>query len=192
MLIFAEQMYQKMGQELIVFGIMKNWFGKDYAWNFGENDQEIKNWSLEKKWLCVLINIEDNDISAILERLKLTKIMVKNTLDYMTIRYKLRNADNNIEKIYEALFDVKNLIIDILKKHDDLQPIIEKYYQFFNNHKMTVRGTDLLALGIEEGPEIGRILRDIQLGWLTGKINNREEENNYIRQITAVSSEGSI
>jgi tRNA nucleotidyltransferase (CCA-adding enzyme) len=110
----------------------------------------------------------------------------------MTIRYKLRNADNNIEKIYEALFDVKDLIIDILKKHDDLQPIIEKYYQFFNNHKMTVRGTDLLALGIEEGPEIGRILRDIQLGWLTGKINNREEENNYIRQITAVSSEGSI
>lgn len=192
MLILAEQRYQKMGQELVAFGIMKNWFGKDFAWNFTENEQEAKSWGLERKWLNTLINIEDNDIAAILERLKLTKVMAKNTLDYIAVRHKLKYAGNDIEKIYEALFDVKDLVIDVLRKHADLQKLVEKYYETVNNLKMTVRGSDLLAMGIKEGPDIGRILRDIQLSWLTGKITNSEEERNYLRQITGTSGEGRI
>ncbi|ADY56153.1 CBS domain containing protein [Syntrophobotulus glycolicus DSM 8271] len=191
MLILPEQAYQKMVRELAAFGLMKNWFGREFAWNLAESEEEVKDWDLEKKWLGLLISLENDEIRAVLDRLAFTKSMLKHTLDYVAVRSKLRAAGDCPQEGYAALFGVKEGIVDLLKKHEDLRPLIESYQQALQNLKMTIRGSDLLAAGIPEGPEIGRILQDIHLAWLTGKISDFEEERNYLLQILKRNSEGS-
>jgi poly(A) polymerase len=45
-----------------------------------------------------------------------------------------------------------------------------------------LRGADLLALGFKEGPQIGRILRELETAQLEGKVGSREEALAWLRE----------
>ena len=50
------------------------------------------------------------------------------------------------------------------------------YLEKLADVEISIDGHDLLAMGIEAGPEVGRILRAVRMAKLDGKISTREEE----------------
>jgi len=51
--------------------------------------------------------------------------------------------------------------------------------------KPLLRGKDLLALGVPEGPSLGRILAEVREGQLAGKVRTREEALDLARRLAA-------
>jgi len=60
-------------------------------------------------------------------------------------------------------------------------PFLRKYYEFkysrkpFNKNDIELSGKDLIALGVEKGPQIGVILKDIYEAIHEGKVINRKD-----------------
>lgn len=72
-----------------------------------------------------------------------------------------------------------------------LVDLVARLYQhYFEKHDEAVKpppllsGRDLIALGVEQGPEIGRILRLIEENQAAGEINSREEALQFVQEQT--------
>jgi tRNA nucleotidyltransferase (CCA-adding enzyme) len=50
----------------------------------------------------------------------------------------------------------------------------------------SLNGEDLLEIGVPEGPQVGRILRQLQEARLDGKVSTEEDERRLVQQILAV------
>jgi tRNA nucleotidyltransferase (CCA-adding enzyme) len=72
------------------------------------------------------------------------------------------------------------MIIEVLLLRESLKRPIEDYRKALNQMKLSFDGADLIRLGVKEGPEVGRILREIRYAWLEGKIHSPEEERELV------------
>lgn len=183
LLIFQEKKYQKIGKCLSDYGILKAWFNQTYDWNFSEPDNEVAAWSLEQRWLVALKNIPDREVVTILSKLKLGKRMAGYTTAYIHLRQELEACTHDMVKVDEILAGYPNLLLEVLSRHDDLEPLIHDYHRLINEIKMSVSGAKILRLGVREGPEVGRILKVIRAAWLRGQIRNQAEEEEYIKML---------
>jgi tRNA nucleotidyltransferase (CCA-adding enzyme) len=50
------------------------------------------------------------------------------------------------------------------------------YLEKLADVEISIDGHDLLSLGLEAGPEVGRILREVQMARLDGEVSTREQE----------------
>lgn len=180
LLIYDEENYQAMGKILIKYGIFQSWFGTDYPWNFLEPEVEA-SWTLEKKWLTSLKDINDNDISGILERLRLNKHLTRITLEYIRLRKDLL-SNNDLAKVYGSLSETADVIVDTLATQQEYATYIDNYRQLHNRMQMESTGKALIELGVEQGPEIGKVLKEIRNQWLTGKIKTTAEEKDFLNR----------
>lgn len=188
-LIYGEPRYQDMGKQLVQYEIFKYWFGGNYPWNFDENEQKIKDWSVEKRWLLSLKNMDDNEILNIINHLKMTKPLQKNTLDYIRIRSELKGSTLDIVKVDELLLDASDLLLEVLLEHEKFKEIISNYRNIVSKIQTRVTGSTLKELGFKEGPEIGEILRKLRNYWLKGKITSSVEEEKYLRKLISKRKE---
>lgn len=186
-LIYNEQNYQIMGRNLKEYGVLDSWFGKRYPWNFRIEDDRAGEWEPAGKWLLSLKNIKETDIRKILEKLRIDKHLYKLTLEYLRLREELSRSDlNDLCKADELLFSAPALLIEILALHREFQSLINRYLQIRQNITMEINGNRLIDMGFEEGPEIGKILKDIRRKWLTGQIKTTAEEKKYLQRLIEV------
>lgn len=61
---------------------------------------------------------------------------------------------------------------------------MNNYEQAIEQLKLEINGFALRRLGISEGPEIGRILKEIRWAWLEQKIHTPAEEKQLMLQLT--------
>lgn len=183
LLIYNESNYLIMGKKLIEYGIFRSWFKIDFSWNFSMQREEVEQWSLDKRWLVSVMNIDNHGISNILEQLRLNKPLHKITLEYLNLREELKITISHLDKIDELLLNVPKVLIDVLSYHEEFAQAIKEYIIALSGVSMRVTGSELIELGFEEGPMIGRILREIRNLWLIGKIRTLDEELEYIQKL---------
>lgn len=181
LLIYTEQNYQAMGMALMECGVLEHWFQKDYRWNFLETE-DTTDWTLEQRWLVSIMDIDDQDIMSILERVRLNKHLSRMTVEYVRLRQELRVNRGNMIRAYSLLASVADAVLETLSKQEVFSAYIHDYRKLHKKLDMQSTGKKLIELGVEEGPEIGRILKQIRDEWLRGNIKTTAEEKDYLNR----------
>ncbi len=188
LLIYDEQNYQAMGKLLIEYGVFQSWFEKEYPWNFVEPEDE-EGWTLEKRWLLSLKNINEDEIVDILEKLRLNKNLTRITLEYIRVRKDLSSDNSDMVRVYNLLSKVPVEIIDTLYTQQEFVAYIENYRKLHSGMHMESTGKVLIELGIKQGPEVGKILKEIKNQWLTGEIKTIAEEKEFLNKYLETNKE---
>ena len=179
LLIYEEHNYQKMGLSLIDYGVFRSWFQRDYSWNYMGTD-DVRGWTIAKRWLVSIKDIEYDDIIEIIERLRFNRHLTKITLDYIRLRKALMINNDNLIRIYGLLSGVSEAILDVLSMQQEFSEVIYDYRKLHKGLHMESTGKKLIELGVKEGPEIGKILKEIKNKWLMGNIKTIAEEKEYL------------
>jgi tRNA nucleotidyltransferase (CCA-adding enzyme) len=183
-LIYNEQNYLVMGRILEEYGVLESWFGEKYPWNFSIENDRAGEWELARKWLLSLININETGIRRILGKLRIDKHLHRLTLEYLNYREELlKSGLGDLCKLDELLASAPVLLLEVLAAHREFNSCLNRYMRIRQEITMEVNGNKLIDMGIKEGPEIGRILKDIRRKWLTGQIKTTGQETEYLQKI---------
>jgi hypothetical protein len=124
------------------------------------------------------------------EHLQVLKLMSKGIKATGSTRWFRKMKDNAILAIILGMADVLSSqgVDSSIKYREDL---IEQAKQSINNYYAKaksmiempnlINGYDLIALGIEQGPEIGHILNQVRNAQDTGVVTTREEALSFVK-----------
>jgi tRNA nucleotidyltransferase (CCA-adding enzyme) len=87
-------------------------------------------------------------------------------------------------RIYDLLAPLQTesiLLLMAKARHDTAKKYISLYLTHLRNVKVTITGNDIKALGISPGPKYKRLLHELQDAKLDGKVRNREEEIDFVK-----------
>ncbi|HWQ71864.1 MAG TPA: CBS domain-containing protein [Desulfitobacteriaceae bacterium] len=184
MLILQEDNYLKMGNSLVELGVFREWFGKDFNWYFNETEKpESKKWSLVQRWLTSLSGMKDKDIEVILSKLRLTRWLRRNTLEYIRLRTALRCCSGTLSETDALLIHVPGWLVTLLARDLELREKLFVYQTALQNIQMNINGKKLLALGVKSGPQIGKILSRVRQAWLEGEVKSVPDEEKLVRRL---------
>lgn len=193
MLLLREKNFGKMGEILLEFGVLREWFKRDLPWDFVHSSLNADEDS-EKKWLIILRKMNQFQIELVLSRLRLTKELRWTTMTYAKLSAQLSSVNfysetaSGEDKFSLAILDnyffgVSSLFLDVLMLNEEFKRPIEVYRKALEQMQMTLNGTDLIEMGVKEGPEVGRILKEIRKAWLEGRIHTSVEEREYAKRL---------
>ncbi len=63
-----------------------------------------------------------------------------------------------------------------------LRRSIKIFFEELKDVKPTLRGTDVIALGVPKGPSVGKVLDSLRDALLDGKISNPEDERRFVKE----------
>lgn len=193
-LLLHEQNFGVMGECLVKLGVFREWFAADLPWDFSHpvlRTEVIQ----EKKWLIALRKMEKSQFELVLHKLRLTKDLKGMSIKFFEVLEGLTSLVSShrsfgakmssecslpLKTLDNFLGSVSALLLDILALNEELQRPIEDYRKAVEQMELTLDGADLLHMGVKQGPEIGRILREIRFAWLEGKIRTPEEEKEFV------------
>lgn len=189
-LLLHEENFGVMGECIVKLGIFREWFGEDLPWNFSPPVLRT-DVSLEKKWLIALSKMGKSQFELVLTKLRLTKDLKGMSIKFFEVLDGITSLILSSELISGNalslstldyyLINVPTMLLDVLALNEVLTRPIEDYLLAVARMELTLNGADLLHLGVKEGPEIGRILREIRFAWLDGKIHTSGEEWEFVR-----------
>jgi tRNA nucleotidyltransferase (CCA-adding enzyme) len=193
MILLREKRFGVMGGNLVELGVFREWFGEDLPWDFSQPTLYTEA-GVEKKWLIAIRKMANRQYELVLNRLRLTKELRTNTLKFFELLTSLSalltlekdkesssEYSSSLARLDHYLNGVPGWIVDVLLLEEGLHQPLEEYQEALKNFNSTIHGSDLKRLGVKEGPEIGRILKEIRLAWLTGTIHTPDEEDEYIQ-----------
>lgn len=194
LLLLHEQNFGIMGECLVELGVFQEWFEADLPWDFSQPAlrTEVR---LDKRWLIVLHKMDKSQLEILLQKLRLTKELKGVTIKFFEVSERLtslvsseysfsaeRSSEYSLRfrALDTILWGVPALLLDVLALKEELQRPIEEYRQAVEQMDLTLDGSDLLHLGVKEGPEVGRVLKEVRYAWLEGKIRTPEEEKEFV------------
>lgn len=182
LLIFKEANYLGMGRALMSSGLFKAWFGEDYAWNFSSEDLiDCVDWSLNRRWLMAISNMDSVTIGKLLERVCLNKSLRDDTLTLVRMREAFKEP-LTLSELDRLLNKVPKGVVMVLARDDRFNKRINECLEASQRINMSLDGKALLEMGVKEGPGIGEILERVRMAWLEGRICTSEEELGIVRQ----------
>jgi tRNA nucleotidyltransferase (CCA-adding enzyme) len=134
---------------------------------------------IEDHWLYFFLLLVGKEPD--LERLKLKRSEREEVLrllnlwktdiseDLVTAHEELRDLNDDAVKFLMVVLGKEDFLLNYLKRRKEARPIL--------------RGDDLIKLGIEESPQIGQVLKMIELKRLEGVLKTREEEERFVRDL---------
>ncbi|WP_434511922.1 CBS domain-containing protein [Desulfitobacterium sp. AusDCA] len=183
LLILREKHFAKMAQSLVELGVLEEWFGEKLPWNF-MHISETGNFTPEEKWLISVLLFNQQQIDSALS-LKLSREMKRETLKFKEIQDALLAEPTlTLSMMDQYLSGVSKEIRVALRYDPALEQSMNNYEQAVEQLKLEINGFALRKLGISEGPEIGRILKEIRWAWLEQKIHTPAEEKQLMLQLT--------
>ncbi|MBX9720658.1 MAG: hypothetical protein K2X81_04635, partial [Candidatus Obscuribacterales bacterium] len=75
------------------------------------------------------------------------------------------------------------IVVSVAPLGSQLRRSVKVYFEDLKDVKTTLRGGDLVDLGIPQGPEIGQILSQLRDARLDGEISSLEEEKVFVTQM---------
>ncbi|MFN3921286.1 MAG: hypothetical protein ACK4K4_02670 [Caldimicrobium sp.] len=139
--------------------------------------RELSPKDLEKFYLLALVEIEEKTINRLgfldEEREKILKYY-----NYL-VEEEFGKKKELIEQI-EFLERIPNYLLFRF----GLEKRFRKLFKFWENYrdiKPSLTGNDLKAMGIKEGEEIGKVLRELRKRKLLGELRTVEEEKNWVK-----------
>lgn len=99
---------------------------------------------------------------------------------------KIREIDSDylleIEVVHD-LFELEDYsLLYLFARYPENSIIIENFFDNRDKLQPALDGEDLKELGVEEGPEIGKVHRRLIEGRWIGKISNRKEEKEFVEK----------
>lgn len=187
MLIFQEKKFLRMGCSMVELGIFKEWFGRDFSWNFEESEGFMgESLSLTERWLISLSKMEAADVDEVLNKLRLTRALRDDTLEYIRLRTllkELRDSHGTLSQADDFLVQTPAWLIALLARETELQELLFAYEAALEKSRMNIDGNRLLALGVKPGPQIGKIIKSIRHAWLEGEIDSALGEEKLVREL---------
>ena len=69
-----------------------------------------------------------------------------------------------------------------LSDHLEVREVLEMYLTELRHVKPLLKGADLIALGVCEGPAVGAVLRELRIARIEGRTHTRDDETRLARQ----------
>jgi tRNA nucleotidyltransferase (CCA-adding enzyme) len=183
--IYQEKNYQLMLSLLETNQVLTCWFGAVLPWHTAEDSESASRWTLARKWLISLKHMNEDEINLTLTKLKLSRSMLKSTHDYLHLRRalaELRDLDD-LDELDGVLQNVPYFLRDIIAE----QAVYREKMAIYEKARLRVRtnlnGLDIVHLGVQEGPLIGLLLRQVRRLWLHGEITNAAEEQEQLEKL---------
>ncbi|MHB1652258.1 MAG: CBS domain-containing protein [Desulfitobacteriaceae bacterium] len=183
LLMYQEEHYLAMGLTLVKYGVLKEWFGEEYPWNYRGDEGEPRDRALLERWLFSLKRFNVQQAESVLDRLRLPRSLNENTRQYFELRRELERGSLELLGIDRLLKKVPHPLINLLAGEKLLAEYLRPYLEAVKNIHMTVDGKTLQKAGVQRGLRIGQILGEIRKAWLLGKICTQEEEETLMWQL---------
>lgn len=88
-------------------------------------------------------------------------------------------------QVYEVLSNRSQLAMEALSSYNEgqLRKHIELFQSKLSELNVEISGDDLISMGVQEGPEIGRIIKAVRNAIIAGNILSREEQMEFVRSL---------
>ncbi|NMA68169.1 MAG: CBS domain-containing protein [Desulfitobacterium sp.] len=186
-LMLYEEKFGLMGKFLMEMGILEEWFQSELPWDFSHPILNHKEILPEKKWLLSLRKMDTRHLPLLQERLRLAREWGILTMKYLEIQDKLKKLRATsalpLKELDEIFWSAPPLLLDVFQLDDQWEKEILRYKERVENIQQSVNGTDLMAWGVKEGPEIGRMLKEIRTAWLEEKVKNKTQERAFVQKL---------
>ncbi len=161
-----------------------NWFQLLYL------DEELEKWTLYL--LGLLSSINDTQANIILNRFNFSK---KRSTFFFSLRSQIRYALNDLyawnkkqDKLSSLYFILQPLPLEgqlfLMAKvqQEDLRKCISYYITQLRVIQPQLTGKDLKRLGLEPGPEFGRILQELKAAQIDGLSCDRQSQIDWVKK----------
>lgn len=143
---------------------------------------------VELGFCLVCICNETADVASISRRLHLTGTLEAALHDLVHARAafaKLASSDAGPAAVAEALDGLRPASVWAagLRAGGWARRTAEAYLARWRRARPLLRGSDLLALGVAEGPDVGQLLRRLRASRLEGRIRTREDEIRFVESL---------
>ena len=119
------------------------------------------------------LHLADDDRSCIIDAERLLRGLL--ALDHAAKRSELYRVLHGHDPHSLAI------CVCIAPMASQLRRSIRIYFEELKDVKTELRGNDLMALGVRQGPEIGRLLEQLRDARLDGEVISREDETQFIK-----------
>lgn len=152
-------------------------------------EDPVEKW---KVYFMVLIRYTNLEVSeAICKKLELaprhTRLFCTERLKALSCLHWLEtNPSARNHEIFHRLspFRAESILFIMAATNDEAtQKTISKFYTTLKNEAGILAGKDIIGMGVEPGPEVGRVLLAILNKRLDGEIRTREEEMSCAREL---------
>lgn len=104
--------------------------------------------------------------------------LINNYFDYFKKDFDKKTLNKIIDFPIELIF-----FLSLTVKNIEKSQILLKIKELKEKNLPVLKGKDIINLGIREGKIVGEILKNLFLGYLEGKIKNKEDEINFVMEI---------
>lgn len=153
--------------------------------------EHIKNKDLV--WLiylgCLFADLDSDDVTVVVRKLNLNSVETKILISGNNI---LKNKDRllgmqtlfEVYEFFECHFTESILMALAVTNDETITYYIEKYLNELQFETIHTTGRTLINKGFQPGPEFGYILRDILKEKINGNIRSKEEEENFLSNLS--------
>ena len=71
---------------------------------------------------------------------------------------------------------------------DNLDPVLNKriydYWQTIRNLKPQLSSSEIIKIGIAEGPQLGKVIQELHNQVIDGKLKTKKDEIEFVKKIT--------
>ncbi|MBI5873540.1 MAG: CCA tRNA nucleotidyltransferase [Candidatus Omnitrophica bacterium] len=107
----------------------------------------------------------------------------ENTLKIKKELSKKNVVPSTVYRLLEPLSYEVILLFEILARHKAISGHIEDFLFIYNGQRLHIKGEDLSRLGLKPGPYFKKVLDDILVAKIDGKVRDREEELGLARKL---------
>jgi len=128
-----------------------------------------------------LYDLSEEEIGNVSRRLNLASSLEKSLMQVCRTKSNLNVLANDINpsvivEILDGITEVAMQILLISTNDAVVMKNILQYYNKFRFVKPIINGDTLIEMGLDAGPDIGRILAKLKVAWLDGYIHDLESE----------------
>jgi tRNA nucleotidyltransferase (CCA-adding enzyme) len=150
--------------------------------------EEIRLWRL--RLICMARKLEPEQLTGWTERLKLrgtdAAVIAGGVVLARKVIERLSSSELERAEIYELLvrLPAEGLLLAWADAGESrAREALELYLRELRYTALSISGADLLKLGLNESPEVGRVLTAVKLLKLEGKVDGHDEEMQAARKI---------
>ena len=140
--------------------------------------------------LCLAVmacGVSYNDGTAIIQRLRMPSRWAKTFMDTVELAERSEQdltamSPQNLAEWLDARSPESIEAMSMLTPDPDVACTLRRYLKSWRNVKPALTGKDLAALGADEGPMVGHLIKKLKEARITGLVRSREEETELARK----------